>query len=270
MLRKALGVCAMMFLKLLGAGCRSEAKSPADYAYPIKAPICLVEYDPNVTVYEWHAERFRPLPVGKVLIIPVYRNYHFGGKTDALAVAHPFLYTQCEDIEKPLTVFGQRENLARLIVWAQGFFPAGMPDTALLSPTINGQKIEILPVQQCIGGEEEPLVAAMKMLLLDGDFMVEKRLAWHIRLPSSNEPVQVNEPYDFIRLVRSELFEGRFFRYGATKDYVLWAFDPGTKIINRLSAEEKKTVAEFAEQAQQKSKSTETVPQKAGGKDAGK
>jgi hypothetical protein len=270
MLRKALGVCAMMFLELLGAGCRSEAKSPADYHYPTKRPICLVEYDPNVTIFERgeKGENFQPLPVGKILVMPLYRNYHSGGETDAMAVAHPFLYTQCEDIEKELTALGQRENLARLIVWAHGCFPTGMPHLASWSPTIKEQKVDLLEVQRCTDDEEQPLAAAMKALLLDGDFVVEKRLVWKVRPPNSHEATRVNEPYDFTRLVRSEIFEGRFFKYGCANEYVLWAFAPGTKIANRLSVEEKKIVAEFAEQAQKKS--DEPVPQKGGSKDVGK
>jgi len=38
---------------------------------------------------------------------------------------------------------------------------------------------------------------------------------------------------------------------------VLWGFDEGTRIVNRLSPEDKKMVAEFAEQAAEKAKKGE-------------
>lgn len=246
--------CAVLFVGLCYVGCNSKANQPADYEYPTKDPICLIENDPNLTVYEWTAEgrKFQPLPVGKVLVIPLYRNYHFNGGVNSLAIAHPFLYTQCEDIEKKLAAFGQRDHLARLIIWAHGYFPTGMPHLASWSPTVNGQRVNILELQRCVHDEEPKLAAAMKILLLNGDFVIEKMLTWKVRPPYSNEPTLVNEPYDFARLVRSELYAGRFFKYGTTNGYVLWAFNPGTRIINRLSPEEKKTVAAFAAQAMEK------------------
>ena len=77
MLAKTREACAIMLLGMCSMGCRSEAKQPLDYEYPTKAPICLVEYDPNVTIYRRAelGERFQPLPVEDVLIIPLYRNY---------------------------------------------------------------------------------------------------------------------------------------------------------------------------------------------------
>jgi len=104
-----------------------------------------------------------------------------------------------------------------------------------------------LELQCCIADEEPILAAAMKSLLLKDDFVIEKMVTWEVRPPYSDKAVRIDEPYDFSRLVRSEIYSGRFFCYGTTDDYVLWAFNPGTKIINRLTPDEKKLVAEFAD-----------------------
>ena len=86
-----------------------------------------------------------------------------------------------------MTARGNAKVLQRLIVWARGYFPTGMPHIASWSPTIGGRKLNLLELQRCIGDDEPSLAAAMKTLLLDGDFVVEKRLAWQDRLPSSND-----------------------------------------------------------------------------------
>jgi hypothetical protein len=92
----------------------------------------------------------------------------------------------------------------------------------------------------------------MKELLLSGDFAIEKMLTWKVRPPYGDSPTRAEGDYDFTRLVRSEIFEARWFKYGKPRDYPLWAFTPGTKIINRLSAKEKELVAAFADEVTDK------------------
>ena len=46
-----------------------------------------------------------------MLVIPLYRYFQQDGTTEFLAIAHPFVYKQGEDIEKRLSSFEQRENL---------------------------------------------------------------------------------------------------------------------------------------------------------------
>ncbi len=71
--------------------------------------------------------------------------------------------------------------------------------------------------------------------------------------PYADELRTTDEPYDASRLVRSTGFDGRFYqRKWARNTHVLWAFDPGTRIVNRLGAEEKRTVATFAAAAMKK------------------
>jgi hypothetical protein len=253
MLKSTFGSCAMMFLGLCCGGCEDAPPQPGGYDYPAVLPIWIVEYDPNVTIFE-RKDLERDRKVGKMLVIPLYRDYRHEEIIDALAIAHPFVYRQGEDLEKKLSSFGQRENLRRLIIWVPGYFPYGLGRTFPWVPVISGKRMIVLELQPGLQLEEGQINAAMKTLLLDGGFVIEKKVAWKTRPPYSNTSTQVDEPYDFTRLVRSEIFAGRFFKYGTTKDYVLWAFDPGTKIINRLSAEEKKVVAEFAEQAHQTNK----------------
>jgi hypothetical protein len=245
MLKKLLSSPVIVILGLCVGGCDSAAQQPRGYDYPAAPPIWIVEYDPDVTVFE-RKDLERDRKTAKMLVIPLYKDYRHKGGIDDLAIAHPFVYQQGDDIEKQLASFGQRENLRRLIFWVPGYFPNGLGRTSPWVPVISGKKMIVLELQPCLQSEESHINSAMKTLLLDRDFVIEKMLAWKVRLPYSNEPTQVKEPYDFTRLVRSEIFEGRFFKYGTTKDYVLWAFKPGTRIINRLSAEEKKAVANFA------------------------
>lgn len=179
----------MILWGLLVMGCHTEAEQPADYEYPAKDPICLIEYDPYVSLYEPRTAEFQPLPVGKVLVIPLYRNYSgFGRRTMTLTISHPFLYTQCDDIERQLAAFGERENLARLIIWARGCFPTRMPHLAFLSPTINGRRVDVLQVQRCTSEEDAALAVAMKKLLSNEDFVIRQMVAWRTQPPYSNEP----------------------------------------------------------------------------------
>jgi hypothetical protein len=251
--------CIALILGYFCLGCNGGANQPADYEYPKKDPICLIENDPNLTVFSWTAEghKFQPLPVGKVLVIPLYQDYRFNGRRDGLAIAHPFLYSQCCDIEKQLAAFGQRENLARLIIWAHGYFPTGMPHLASLSPMVNEQRVDILELQRCIRGEGSKIAAEMKALLAK-DFAIEPWVKWEDhQLPpihDSQKATMVNEPYDFAKLVRTKEYEGRFFRSGCARGYVLWGFNEGTRVVNRLNDVEKKMIAEFAAEEQKTQK----------------
>jgi len=153
MYKKILWSCMPILFVLYCSGCERTTQSPVDYEYPTKDPICLIEKDPELTVFDWtsRGRKFQPLPVGKVLVVPLYRNYTYQGGKDNLAIAHAFLYTQCDDIEIILAKYGQRDKLARLIIWAHGFLPTGMPHLASLSPTLDGKRVDILvlfPVQQ--------------------------------------------------------------------------------------------------------------------------
>jgi hypothetical protein len=47
---------------------------------------------------------------------------------------------------------------------------------------------------------------------------------------------------------------GRYFDHESPKNtHILWAFPPGTKIVNRLNDKEKKTVAAFFDEVTKKS-----------------
>jgi hypothetical protein len=236
--------CAVMFLALCCGGCESSPPQPAGYDFPSTRPIWIVEIDPDLTVFE-RKDLQRDRKVGRILVIPLYMDYQHEGITDALAIAHAFVCQPGEEIEKQLASFGQREKLRRLIVWAPGYLPDAIGRTFPFVPVIGGKRMIVLELEPCLRSEAGQLDAAIKSLLLDGDLVVEKMVAWKHRPPSSLKPVRVDEPYDFQRVVRSEIYEGRWFKYGSARSYVLWAFDPGARIANRLSSAEKKLVAEF-------------------------
>jgi hypothetical protein len=190
-----------------------------------------------------------------MLIIPLYKDFRHGAATDSLAIAHPFVYQQGEDIESQLTSFGQRENLRRLIVWVPGYFPGSIQRVFTWVPIIKGQRMIVLELQPCVGAEAGQINGAMKTLL-EGDILV---VEW-IRPkrpspPYTNELRMTPEAYHAGRLVRSNGYDGRYFNHEfPVNQHLLWAFDPGTRIINRLSDEEKRTVAAFAAEVIQEGK----------------
>ena len=264
MFKTVLRTCTAILLGLCCVGCDRKPQQPAGNGYPPVLPIWIVEDDPNITIFE-RKDLGRDRKVGEMLVIPLYRYFQHEGATEFLAIAHPFVYGQGDDIEKHLSSFEQRENLQRLIFWVPGYFPDGLGRTPSWTPIINDKRMIVVELQRCLGSEEGEINAAMKKLLLNGDFVIEKMLVWKVRPPYSNDPTRVKESYDFARLVRSEVFEGRFFKYGTAKDHVLWGFKPGTKIINRLSDVERKAVAAFAAEAtkrkmEQERKKQEQVP----------
>lgn len=255
-----LGICVMLSGLSCG-GCDDAPRLSAVYDYPSVPPIWIVEDDPKVTIYA-RKDLERDRNVGKMLVIPLYMNFQAGGATDFLAIAHPFVYRPGEDIEKQLTSLGQREKLRRLIFWVPGYFPDGMGRTFRWLPVINEKKMAVVELQRCLGSEERQINAAMKTLLED-DFVVEE---W-IRLkpppgPYADEPKMTNDSYDAARLVRSEGYPGRFFNHRTPENtHVLWAFPGGTRIVNRISPEEKKTVTTFTAEILEKSEEKSESPQ---------
>jgi hypothetical protein len=234
----------MIVFALCCSGCDGAAEQPTEYDFPTALPIWIVEDDPKVTIYD-RKDLERDRKVGKMLVIPLYRYYEHEGTNDFLAIAHPFVYQQGEDIEKQLASFGQRDKVRALTFWVPGYFPDSIGTTFPWVSIINGKRMVVVELQRCIGSEESQINAAMKTLL-EGDFVVGNILPTPPPPPYTNEPKMTNVPYDASRVVRSE-YSGRFYHHQASCNvHVLWAFPPGTRIINRLSAEEKKTVAEFA------------------------
>ena len=191
--------------------------------------------------------------VGKMLVIPVYVNYQHDSATDNVAIAHPFVYQQGEDIEKQLGSFPQRENLQSLVFWVPGYFPDSMGRTFPWVPIINGKQMVVVELQRCLGSEQSQIDAAMKTLL-EGDFVVGGMIQLKPPPPPySNEPKMSNDTYDASQLVRSGKYTGRFFVFEAAwTQHLLWAFEPGTRIVNRLSADKKKAVAAFAAETMKK------------------
>ena len=256
--KNSLVKCIIAFLGIIFGGCDGAAQQPTGGEFPPTLPLWIVENDPNMTIFE-REDLERDRKVGKMLVIPLYMDYRHEGTIDKLAIAHPFIYSQGEEIEEKLASFEQRNNLGRLILWIPGYFPGSIGKTFPWIPIINGKRMIVLELQQCTGLEAGQINAAMESLLTDGDFVIEKVITWKTRPPHSDTPTRVNEPYDFTRLVRSEIYEERFFRYGVAGEHVLWAFSPGTTIVNRLSADEKKMVAIFASQiAEKKNKPSST------------
>lgn len=251
MLRKLLGSCAMMLLGLCCGGCDGAAQEPADYHYPTVLPICIVEDDPKVMIFD--RKDLQPAQIGKMLVIPLYRYYQHEGATDFLAIAHPFVYQQGEDIETQLASFGQRDKLCRLVFWVPGYFPDGMYGIFPWVDVIKGKRMIVVELQRCLGVEESQINAAMKTLLLNGDFVIGKKiLPTPPPPPYTDEPKKTNVPYDAYRVVRSE-YCGRFYNHQCPENtHLPWAFPPGTRIVNRLSPEEKKRVAAFAARAAEK------------------
>ena len=244
MFKNVLKGLAMGCLGLCSPACGPTAQQQ-DYDFPVVPPICIVEDDPKVSVFL--RKDLQPIQIDKMLIIPLYKDYRYEGKTENLAIAHTFIHQQGEDLEKKLASFDQRENLRRLVFWVPGYFPDSIgrifPKVGVFAK-VDGKKMIVLELQRCLGTEQGQINAAMKTLL-EGDFVIEKRISPKPP-PYADEPTMTNEPYDFPRLVRSTGYAGRFFFQGsACNTHVLWAFDPGTRIANCLSSEEKKTASAF-------------------------
>jgi hypothetical protein len=253
MLERILAGCAATFLATCGTGCGVTAKQPTENEYPRVLPIWIVEDDPNQTIFT-RKDLERDRKVAKMLVIPLFRYFQHDGATEFLAIAHPFVYEQGKDIEKHLSSFEQRKNLRRLIFWVPGFFPDGLGRVPDWTPIINNTRVIVKQLQACVGSEEDKINSAMKTLLLGGDFVVGKKIILkvppvrHTAKPTrpTGELRTANEPYNADLVVRTMEYNGRFYDDGGVRNiHVLWGFSPGTKIVNRLSDEEKKTVAAF-------------------------
>jgi len=241
-----IGRCAGLLLTLFAAGCADMPESDSQHTDLSRLlPIWIIEDDPNVSRLG-RKDLDRDRGIEKILVIPVYRNYRREGGTDRLAIAHPFLYHPGEKIEDRLHSLGQREGLARLIVWARGYFPDGIGGNFIWSPVVNGQRMIVKELQRCQGSEAAEINAAMRELLWESDFVVgasPKRPP----IPNTEEAIRVDFHYDAAQVVRSVGYDSRFFRLGYTHaTHLLWGYDTGTKIVNRFSAEEKKMAADFA------------------------
>jgi hypothetical protein len=262
---RSIGACAVMILGFF-AGC---GKGPADGNFPAASPLWIVEDDPNGSVMspeevaafgpKWTAkfdrhDLTRDRNVHPMLVIPLYKNYRHQGAADELAIAHPFLYRQGEEIEEKLTSLGQRENLRRLIVWVPGFFPGSIGRIFRGEHTINGKTMIVLELQPCLGSEAREINGAMKALLVGGDFVAGKESFCAPPPPPHTDEIRAtNQPYDASQLVRSMEYCGRFYQNGAAMVvHVLWGYEVKTKIANRLSPEDKNIVASFAARAESK------------------
>ncbi len=241
-----IGRCAGLLLALCTLGCaEASERAPEECDMSQLPPVWIIEDDPNVLYLERN-DLDRDRGIERMLVIPVYHNYRHAGETDRIAIAHPFLYHPGEEIEERLRSFGQRDKLARLIVWARGYFPDGIGGNYIWSPLVRGKKMIVKQLQRCRGSEAAEINAAMKELLQRDDFVVgdsPKRPP----IPKTEEVITVDFHYDADQVVRSVGYDSRFFWLGYTRHiYLLWGYDVGTKIVNRLTAEEKKTVADFA------------------------
>jgi hypothetical protein len=244
MRKRAFAIYVLILFGLCSLGCDGALQQGTDYCFPRVPPVCIVEDDPKVTVYD--RKDLRPGPVDEMLVIPLYEYYQHNGTTDFLAIAHPFIYRQAEDIEKQVISLEQRDKLRILVFWVPGYFPDGLHHIFTWVPVINGKQMVVMELQRCLGSEQKEIDAAMKDLL-QGDFVIGSQIKPQPPPPYTDQPRMTNERYDAARLVRSVRYAGRFFMCECpTNWHLLWAFNPGTRVVNRLTPEEKKTVAEFA------------------------
>jgi len=264
MLRGILGVCGITLLVFCCGTCDQPSQQPIDYQFPTAPPIWIVEVDPEISIFD-RTDLDHHRGIDGIMVIPLYMDYRYEGETDNLAIAHPFVCEPGEEIEEHLASFGQREKLRSLIVWAPGYFPGAIGRTFPLVPVINGKRMILLDLQPCLGSEQSEIDAAMETLLQD-DFVIAKWIVTECppRVSHQRHERQItNTPYDAAQLVRSEGYDFRFFDGGSRRGMeALWGFNAGTRIVNRLSPEDKKMVAEFAEQAAEKAKKSEDVGDK--------
>ncbi len=242
---------------LFCAGCDTVEQQRAqsiEYHFPPPVlPLWIIEDDPRQTIFTRDDDDLeRDRGIDEMMIIPLYMEYEHDGQTDFLAIANPFVYRPGQQIEERLASFGQRGKVRRLIVWVPGYFPGSISRMYSFVPVINGQEMIAHELQPCRGTEQREIDAAMKELLFQPDFLIGNAI-----LPTAPPPPHVrgqirmtDTPYDASQLVRTVGFNGRFF-LGRSASYrqTLWAFEPGTRIVNRLTDEDKKMVAMFAERA---------------------
>jgi hypothetical protein len=110
---------------------------------------------------------------------------------------------------------------------------------------MDGKMVVVEEVQRCIGQDNGQLESAMRALLEKESFVIQPAER-HNRPPYSDEPTLSKEPYDFPRLVQSDEYRSRYFKYGTVLIYYgLWGAKAGMTITNQFSADEKKIVAAF-------------------------
>jgi hypothetical protein len=248
-LRSKMPIFVVMVVALCLAGCARTVGAAGESTYPAVPAACFCEADPD-DARSGHLGEVQPVPVERVLVIPVYKNYSEDGKL-YLSIAHPFVYKQGDDLEKPLAAFGRREDLQKLVFWIPGYFPVHISRSFRASGDVNGKRMVVEKVQRCIGDEEGQLNSAMKALLAKKSFAVREVV--FRKKPSYSDTVTLTkEPYDFQRLVQSMGYESRYFKYGSAAEHHLWGTTVGTQIVNKFSADEEKMVAAFATEAMKK------------------
>jgi hypothetical protein len=246
----------IVIIGLCFIGCIRASNTGSGYRYPDIPAACFCENDPNVTK-SGHLGKVQPVPVQEILVIPVYRNYSQNGSL-YLAIAHPFVYKQGDDIEKSLVAFGRREHLQKLVFWIPGYFPIDIPRIFRTTGEMDGKYVFVEEVQRCLGQEEDELNSAMKTLLEKEYFIVQEGIQ-RKRPGYSDIPILTNDPYDFRQLVQSYGYQSRYFQYGCSCDYSLWNPPAGTKIVNEFSANEKKIVAIFADKVMKKTSKQSSI-----------
>jgi hypothetical protein len=251
---------AIAIVGLCLAGCIRTAGTAAESTYPSVPTACFCEADPN-DARSGHLGEVQPIPVERVLVIPVYKN--FSEKEGLyLTIAHPFIYKQGDDLEKSLAAFGRREDLQKLVFWIPGYFPVHISRSFRDSGDVNGKRMVVEKVQRCVGGEEGQLNLAMKALLARKSFVIQE-VVFRKRPPYSNTVTLTKDPYDFRRLVQSMGYESRYFKYGSAAEHHLWGTTVGTQIVNKFSVDEEKIVAAFAAEVMKKAKEGSTDNDKA-------
>lgn len=238
--------CAALLLALFAAGCTEMPESDPRYCDMSDLPPVWIIEDERGVLEEERKDLDRDRGIEKVLVIPVYRNYRHAGGIDRIAIAHAFLYRPGDEIEAKLRSFGQRDKLAKLVLWAHGYFPSSIGGNFIWSPVVKGRKMIVKQLQRCVGSEDADIRAAMKELL-EGDSFVVGGGPERPRIPETREVITVEYKYNAAELVRSIGYDSRFSHRGYSQHtYALWACEVGTKIANRLSPEEKKMAADFA------------------------
>jgi hypothetical protein len=238
-------ICLFMFLAgCNGKNCDTATVATSNYNYPLLNPLCIVESDPKVHFLQ-HWKDLKPTPLGKILIIPIYSHYRCGDTMDSVAIAHPFLYQQGEDIEKQLVNFGQRDKLLRLVAFIHGYFPIGIRGVFRNTFPVQGKVMDVFDIQPYVDNEEAASVLATLNLLSQDQFVVGDEMLWKKTYPYSDSPTCVDERYDFNQLTKAIEYPSRYYQYGTNIGFVFWGCDPGTRVINRLSTEDRAMVREY-------------------------
>jgi len=247
-----------LYATVIVMGCRPPSQKPMGWAYPKLLPISWGEYIPGP--YDPNDPRRKvvcqpnsqyPTRYDYALVIPIYQNGRFEEVTNEFAIAHPFICQRGDNVEEQLARFGERDRVARLVFWVPGYFPASMPGVFRPKKTVSGKDFLVLELQKCVGSEEEELATAMKGLLERNSFDVTKSVArkrpvWSKQADWKKERVELTEePYDFQKLVSTEVYESRYFENRVPKRFTLWAPPAGRRIMNQFMSSDRKMVGKF-------------------------